>query len=94
MYKSNQQPFYIIAFLLQVLQKVGSAEVLGNLLVQTGDDLVNSFLPAGLRIFAGLDSFEELAQCLGYDVNKWSRNLIKKIKLETKLFKQLEMIEG
>ena len=48
----------------QVFEKVGRPEVLRDLLVETGDNLVNGFLPAGLGVLARLDRLEELAQRL------------------------------
>ena len=58
-----------------MIEKVGRAEVLWHLLVEAGNDLVNGFLPAWLRVLAGLNGLEELAQRLGNDINKRSRNL-------------------
>ena len=59
-----------------MFEKVGRPEVLRDLLVETGDNLVNGFLPAGLGVLARLDRLEELAQRLRYDKNKRGRDLL------------------
>ncbi len=58
-----------------MFEKVGRPEVLWDLLVETGDNLVNGFLPAGFGVLARLDCLEELAQRLRHDENKRGRNL-------------------
>ena len=69
----------------QVFEKVGRPEVLRDLLVETGDNLVNGFLPAGLGVLARLDRLEELAQRLRYDENKRGRDLLLVKELKNKL---------
>ena len=67
----------------QMFQEIWSAKVVGDLLVQAGDDLVNGLFPAGLGIFASLDSFEELAHGLRYYIHELRWNLDRRSRRKT-----------
>ena len=54
-----------------MFEEVWCSEVIGYWLVETGDDLVDGFLPRRLGVFAGLDGFEELAHRLRHHVDEW-----------------------
>lgn len=58
-----------------MFEEVWCSEVIGYWLVETGDDLIDGFLPRRLGVFAGLDGFEELAHRLRHHVDEWRRNL-------------------
>ena len=63
-----------------MLKEIGCPEVFRNVLVETGNYLVDRFLPAGLGVFASLNSFEELTHRLRHHIYKRSGHLIDQIR--------------
>ena len=64
--------------LFELLQKLGSLEVIGNCLVVTGDDLINLLFPRGLHVFPTLDGHDELPKGGFYYRDEMVRNLKQK----------------
>ena len=69
--------FKIYLFLLKLIKKSLSFEVVRNIVIKSGNDFVDLFLPTWIQIFAKLNRLEKFAESLFHHPSKSAGYLLK-----------------